>query len=169
MDVRTIMTTPATCCRPSDPLNAAAQIMWEQDCGAVPVVADDGGIAGIVTDRDICMAAYTQGAALNSVPVSCAMANQVFSCRGTDSLETAERLMSDNQIRRLPVVDDDNRPIGMLSLSDIARYAASVRKRNGLDREVTQTLAAISAPRAQETLPPRQPTQPSPPQQPAAH
>jgi len=147
MNIQEIMSKPAVTCRPSDTLNTAAQLMWEHDCGAIPVTGDDGQIVGIVTDRDICMATYTRGSAPQAIQVSDAMANEVFSCHADDSLDAAERLMSEKQIRRIPVVDGDNRPIGLLSLNDIACYAASSRKKNGIDREVTQTLAAICQPR----------------------
>lgn len=143
------MSEPAMTCRTSDCLNTAARLMWEHDCGAIPVTGDDGQLVGIVTDRDICMAAYTRGATLHDIAVSDAMARNVVSCQADDSLDAAERLMSAHQVRRLPVVDRDQRPIGMLSMNDIARSAASSRKKNGLEREVVQTLAAICEPRVQ--------------------
>jgi len=156
MSIQDIMSTPAVTCRETDTLSRAAQLMWERDCGAIPVTDEAGALVGIVTDRDICMAAYTKGAPLSAIPISDAMAKQVFSCHADDPLEAAERLMSEKQIRRVPVVDGDNRPVGLLSLNDIARYAVSARKRNGIDREVTQTLAAICEPRAQPVQPWRQ-------------
>lgn len=151
MNIRDIMSEPAVTCRESDCLNTAAQLMWERDCGAIPVTGDDGQLVGIVTDRDICMAAYTRGATLHAIAVSDAMARNVFSCQASDSLDAAQRLMSEHQVRRLPVVDGDRRPIGMLSLNDVARSAASSRKKNGREREVAQTLAAIGEPRARPT------------------
>jgi CBS domain-containing protein len=147
MNVREIMSTPAVSCRQEDTLNTAAQLMWETDCGAIPVVGDDGQLVGIITDRDICMAAYTQGKCLPDILVSQVMSRVVYSCRAEDALDVAEHLMSDKQIRRLPVVDGDSRPIGILSLGDVARRAASQRKKNGVEREVAQTLAAICEPR----------------------
>lgn len=147
MNIQEIMSKPAVTCRPSDTLNTAAQLMWEHDCGAIPVVNDDNSVVGMITDRDICMATYTRGSAPQAIQISEAMANQVFSCHPDESLEAAERLMSDKQVRRIPVVDGDNHAVGLLSLNDIARYAASSRKKNGIDREVTQTLAAICQPR----------------------
>ena len=110
VNIQDIMSKPAVTCGPHDTLNTAAQLMWDHDCGAVPVVDDAGSLVGIVTDRDICMAAYTNGSALHAIPVSTAMAQVVFSCQLSDSLEAAEQVMSSNQIRRVPVVDGDNRP-----------------------------------------------------------
>lgn len=148
MNVQEIMSKPVVTCRLDDNLNTAAQRMWEHDCGCLPVVNHEGSVMGIVTDRDICMAAYTRGAALHAIPVTNAMARQVFLAHPHDSLEGAERMMSDKQIRRLPVVDRDGRPIGMLSLSDLARHTASSKKKNGGEHVLTETLAAISQPRA---------------------
>lgn len=148
MQVRDIMSTPVVTCRSTDTLNTAAQIMWERDCGVIPVVDDSGAVVGMITDRDISMAAYTQGGPLTGIPVSNAMAKHVFSCKPDDSLDAAERLMSDKQIRRVPIVDGENKPIGILSLNDIARRAGKAGKRDGLDRELAQTMAAICQPRA---------------------
>jgi CBS domain-containing protein len=151
MNIQQIMSTPPLTCRQNDTLNVAARLMWEHDCGVVPVTDDDGKLVGIVTDRDICMATYTKGSAPQEISVSDVMTSQVFSCRAGDSLDTAERLMSAKQIRRVPIVDRDNRPVGLVSLNDVARYAASSRKTNGIDRELTQTLAAICQPRSPAT------------------
>lgn len=153
MEIRKIMSEPAVTCRAEDSLNTAAQLMWERDCGALPVVDDGGRAVGIVTDRDICMAAYTQGRALTDIRVAEAMSRSVFSCHADDSLEDAERLMKERQIRRVPVVDGDNRAIGMLSLNDLARCAARARQKSGMERELTQTLAAICEPRPRAAAP----------------
>jgi CBS domain-containing protein len=148
MNIQEIMSKPAVTCRQNETLNAAAQLMWERDCGVIPVTDDDGKLVGIVTDRDVCMATYTKGSPPQAIPVSDVMTRKVFSCHADDSLNAAERLMGEKQIRRVPIVDGDNRPVGMLSLNDVARHAAS-RSKNGLDRELAQTLAAICEPRAQ--------------------
>lgn len=147
MNVEQLMSQPAITCGPSDTLNTAARLMWENDCGVLPVVGDDGRLVGIVTDRDICMSAYTQGKPLCEILISSAMAKQVYSCHPQDSVAAAEQWMSTAQVRRMPVVDDDEHPVGVLSLNDIARNAASTRTTNGLNQEVVQTLAAICQPR----------------------
>jgi len=121
-------------------------LMWENDCGAIPVVDDGDHLVGMLTDRDICMSAYTQGSPLHAIPVHNAMAREVFACGPNDTLEQAEQLMAEKRIRRIPIVDDDNQPLGVLSINDIARHAAAARKKNGLEHEVTQTLAAIGKP-----------------------
>ncbi|MBX3249974.1 MAG: CBS domain-containing protein [Myxococcales bacterium] len=151
MKIQGIMSSPAITCGQDDHLDTAARCMWEHDCGAVPVVAHDGSLVGIITDRDIAMAAYTQGLPLRQIPVKRAMATQVFTCRADQTLEVAERLMRDKQIRRIPIVDGQNRPIGVLSLNDIVRYAGSPSAKSALDHEVAQVMAAICAPRRTST------------------
>lgn len=155
MQVEQIMNQPAVACSVHDTLNTAAQLMWEHDSGAIPVMGNDDRVIGIVTDRDICMAAYTQGRPLQAIPVQAAMAKQVFTCRPDDSVEDAEQLMGAKQIRRLPVLNDAGQLVGMLSLGDIAREFGASRKKNVI-RELVQTLAGICTPRAQsiELAPP---------------
>jgi CBS-domain-containing membrane protein len=119
------MTTNVKSCGIDDNLQRAAQIMWENDCGAVPVVDGDGRVVGMVTDRDICMSAYTRGLALWQIPVSSAMANQVHGVREEDPLEAVEALMRRARIRRVPVLDAEARLRGILSLN--ARSASRVR------------------------------------------
>lgn len=146
MHVKEIMTHPVVTCSIDSKLSIVARLMWEHDCGTIPVVDGEGRLAGIVTDRDICMAAYTQGGALASIPVTTAMAKQVLASHLDDSVETAEELMTEGQVRRLPVIDNDGRPVGIVALNDLARLAARTRK-SGVDHEIVQTLAAICNPR----------------------
>jgi CBS domain-containing protein len=132
-----VITAPTTCA-----LDAAARLMWEFDCGIVPVVGPDGCLAGVITDRDICMAAYTQDKPLSAIQVTSAMTKRVLSLRVDDAIEAAERVMRDNQIRRVPVLDPERRPVGMVAMNDIARFTAPATA-SGADRELVETLAAI--------------------------
>jgi CBS domain-containing protein len=152
MRVEQLMTQPAITCRSSESLARAAQLMWENDCGSVPVVNEEGQLVGMITDRDICMAAYTQGSPLHGLQVASTMAKQVFSCRTSDTLADAEAYMQKGQVRRLPVVDSAGRPVGLLSLADLAREAKTPGsgKRNELsERELVGTMAIICEPRKQ--------------------
>lgn len=151
MHIQQIMSMPAVTCRSSDTLSTAAKLMWEYDCGSIPVTDADGIVVGIVTDRDICMATYLKGASPHAISVADTMSKQVFSCRAEESLQTAERLMNEHQVRRIPVIDSDGRAIGLLSLSDIARYAA--QKKDGAQQEAIETLAAICQPRPEAARP----------------
>ena len=146
MQTKDIMSHPVVSCPADSTLDQAARLMWEFDCGIVPVIGDDGRLVGIVTDRDICMAAYTQGRTLSAIPVSTAMATPVVAVHAEELIEQAEHLMRDSQIRRLPVLDNDNRPVGIVSVNDLARLAARAHK-NVVNRELVDTLAAIGNPR----------------------
>jgi CBS domain-containing protein len=144
--IEEIMSKPAITCTQTETLNTAARLMWENDCGVVPVVDGAGKLVGMVTDRDVCMAAYTQGKPLSAIPVSTAMGRHVFWCRPDESVEAAERLMGERQVRRVPVADAGGRPIGLLSLNDLARAAAS-SKTDVAETGMVKTLAAICGPR----------------------
>src|SRR5688500_20219459 len=109
------MSTDLKTCSPEDSLHTAAQLLWNHDIGAVAVVAN-GRLAGIITDRDICMSAYTQGRPLHEIQVASAMAKQPRTCTAEDMIEDAMRIMAEHQIRRLPVVDAKGRLQGMLSI-----------------------------------------------------
>jgi CBS domain-containing protein len=150
MRVKDLMTQPACICTTSDTANTAARMMWEHDCGIVPVVDKDGKVVGVVTDRDVCMAAYFQGRPLEDIPIVSFMTREPSVCRPDDALAHAEQLMSDRQIHRVPVVDQAGTPIGVLSLSDLAREAA--RSGNGKRAgdpaaAVLHTVAAVTRPR----------------------
>lgn len=148
--VEQVMSRPVFCCGLGDTLNLAAQLMWEHDCGIIPVVNHSGHVEGVVTDRDICMAAYTQGQPLAAIPITSAMSRDVFVCGPGDSLDEAERLMHDSQVRRVPVVDGERHPIGILSLSDIAHRGTDISTaRERLEHEVADTFASITTPRHQ--------------------
>lgn len=151
MKASELMTTDVKSCSVDDNLQRAAQLMWESDCGAVPVIDGDGRVVGIVTDRDICMSAYTQGLPLWQIPVSNAMAKRVHGVREDDPIEAVEQLMRRAQVRRVPVLDEEARLKGILSLNDLARHAhrSAGRRSNGLSGEsISQTLAAVCQPRA---------------------
>jgi CBS domain-containing protein len=142
--VRKLMQENPRACSPDDSLNRAAQLMWELDCGAIPVVSADGGLAGIVTDRDICMAAYTRGEPLAAMSVGSVMSHSVHSISPDDSIGHAARMMAEKQVRRLPVTQD-GRLVGIVTLADIAREVESYSgDRSGACVALSHTVAAIS-------------------------
>jgi len=153
--VHDIMRVRVHSCSTTDTLHRAAQIMWEKDCGCLPVIDDVRRVRAVITDRDICMAALTQGVALAETSVSSAMSRSLSVCSPDDSLATVEDLMRAQQIRRVPVVDANGVLVGMISLADIARY---LRPRSaqapGSVAQLLETLAGISEPRARASVPP---------------
>lgn len=151
MKVKQCMSKPAVVCQLDDTLHEAAKRMWENDCGALPVMTTEGRVVAMLTDRDICMAAYTQGNPLHAIKVSGVMSRTLYVCRPDDSVQAAEKLMRDHQVRRLPVVDEDGHLSGLISLNDLARASAKQmpHKADGLNpAQVASTLASICEPRA---------------------
>lgn len=150
MIVQSLMTKSPKCCRSEESLKTAAHIMWECDIGSIPVVDREQRVVGMVTDRDICMAAYFQDRPLSDIPVHQAMASKIIACRPDDDVKTAERLMRDNQVRRVPVIDRNGHLLGVLSVNDLARKAASDRHLSSPqvgEAGVVTTMAAIATPR----------------------
>lgn len=150
MNASDLMTKQVQSCSPTDSLQRAMQIMWEHDCGVVPVVDADNTVVGMITDRDVSVAAYTQGRSLWAIPVSTAMATKVHGVRENDSIEVVEELMRRVHVRRVPVLDKRGGLRGILSMNDLARHThRSGRRGDGLRADgIVQTLAAVCEPRA---------------------
>lgn len=146
MRARELMSYPAVTCHVNDSLDVAARLMWEHDCGAIPVVDDGGKLKSMITDRDICMAAYTQGKPLYELLVNIAMSPHVYSAGPEVPAQDIERLMAQHQVRRIPIVDEHGAPIGVVSMADLAREAVRPGAHVPQAR-LTQTLATIDRPR----------------------
>jgi CBS domain-containing protein len=148
MEVEKVMTPGVRTCSSNDTLNQAARIMWECDCGAVPVVDENGRVIAVITDRDICMAAYFQGKPLAQMAVSSAASHGVVTVERDEGVETAEALMRQHQVRRIPVVDHNGVLCGMLSMSDLARciQMRDEGESSVSPEDVARTLAAVSQP-----------------------
>jgi CBS domain-containing protein len=151
MQVEDLMTKTVECCEAGDSLERAAQLMWEHDCGCLPVcTAANGGdrkTIGVITDRDICMCALFQHKPLSELYVADAMANEVVACRTNDTVRQAETTMRDGHVRRLPVLDAQGSLAGMISLADLAREAAhNGNQAEGSEWDVSDTLAMICTP-----------------------
>lgn len=125
MSITRLMTPEPATCVPETNLAAAAMIMWRADCGIVPVVEPQSNrLAGVITDRDICMAAATKHQAACSIPVADVMTRTVVTCRASDSVGKALARMAEHRVRRVPVVDDEGVLVGVLSLADLIGKAA---------------------------------------------
>jgi CBS domain-containing protein len=149
MKVKKLMSAQVYSCQPDTDLAKAGWLMWEKDCGALPVVKDSR-VVGIVTDRDICMAAATKSRACHDIRVSELLGErEIALVRPEDDIDHALDVMSQRQIRRVPVVDDDGSLVGLLSLIDVARAVDSNSKEDGPGPDrVVDVLAAISEPAA---------------------
>jgi CBS domain-containing protein len=145
LKVEQVMTKTVRACGPDEPLSTAAAIMWQHDCGCVPIVDEDRHVLGMVTDRDICMAGLTQRKPAHELPVTLPMSDKVWSCRPTDTVDLAERTMREKRVRRLPVLDTSNRLVGILSFADIVREAKG-KSAEISETDVRDTIAAIGTP-----------------------
>jgi CBS domain-containing protein len=152
MKIEQLMTRSVRTIGLDSTLDTAAELMWRNDCGSLPVVNENEEVVAMLTDRDICMHAWSQGRPLRELSVRGAMSTNVVACRPADSVTSAESLMQAHQVRRLPVVDAQGHPIGVISLSDLSREAVhehDLSPRELSDDDVVRTLAAVSQPRSE--------------------
>ncbi len=133
---RDIMTKQVITVESDQSLHQAAQLMRDNDIGALPVIKD-GKIVGIITDRDIVVRAIAENLSLQT-KVEQVMTKEVFSVREDEFVFNAIRKMGDKQIRRLPVLDDDENLVGIISLADVALETED-------DLEVIEALEEISS------------------------
>jgi CBS domain-containing protein len=147
MKVKEIMTGDVQACQLHTDLAAVAKLMWDHDCGFIPVVDDAGVVVGAVTDRDICIAAATRGLAPERIAVSEVMSMPVKACLPDDTTGGALSAMKQNKVRRLPVIGDDGRLKGVISLNDIIRATEARASAAKETKEIVAALPAICAPR----------------------
>jgi CBS domain-containing protein len=119
MKVRDVMTTDVGYCQPDTTLANAAMIMWQRDCGVVPVVNEQKQVVGMITDRDICIAVTMQNRLASEIQVSEIISSKVKSCQPNDDLEDALKTMKKRQLRRLPVTTKDGVLLGIISIGDL--------------------------------------------------
>jgi CBS domain-containing protein len=155
MNVSEVMTRNTSACEPADSLERAAAIMWDRDCGAVPVVDGAGALHGIVTDRDVAMSAYLKGRPLAAITVGEVMSRSLHCCAPTDTVERALATMRQHQVHRMPVVDGDGRLTGMLAVADLlqATKRADTKQRQPLADAIVETLTIVRKPRVEAPLP----------------
>ncbi len=110
---------------PETPVADLAKVMRDEDIGCVPIGENDR-LIGMVTDRDLVLRALTNGTDISSITARDVMSKGIIYCEDDDSIQEAIDLMQKQQIRRLPVIDDNKRMVGMLSLGDISHAASQV-------------------------------------------
>jgi CBS domain-containing protein len=136
------MTSNPACCTPDQTVRDAAQLMREHDCGCIPVVQDKQNkrLVGVVTDRDIACRATAEGKGPET-SVRDVMSSDPKTCRADDDVGLVERIMSNDQVRRVPVVDDRDTLIGMIAQADLALNQDAIS-----DKEVGKVVERISEP-----------------------
>jgi CBS domain-containing protein len=145
MKVKELMTTDVKQCGMETNLAEAARVMWEGDCGAVPVTDASGRVVGVVTDRDICIAAATRPRTEGEIPVKDVISKALYTCAPGDDVRAALETMKSRKVRRLPVVEHGGRLAGIVSIHDIAVQS---RSRGGdlSPDSVLDAFIAITAP-----------------------
>ncbi|HEX6466581.1 MAG TPA: CBS domain-containing protein [Terriglobales bacterium] len=145
MKVKEVMTADPVCCRLSDTAQEVAKVLRDEDIGSVPIVSQDRKLEGIITDRDLCCTIVAEGLDPQTTPVNNYVTRNPVACRADDDLEDCEKSMQKNQIRRMPVVDDQQRCIGMVAQADLVLREEP--------KKVQETVAEISKPSHPERPP----------------
>ena len=123
MKVKDVMTAGAQACATQTNLAVAAALMWDNDCGVLPVLDLDRKVVGMITDRDICFGAATKHRAPSEVSVGEVITGKVFACGPEDDIHDALKTMRHERVRRLPVVGEDGTLHGILSMNDVVLKA----------------------------------------------
>lgn len=137
------MKTDVGFCSTEDSLKKAAEIMRFRDCGVVPVVDAESRVAGMLTDRDICLAVAARNRKASDVKTRELINGEAIVCSPDDKLQDALKKMRKHQIKRLVAIGERGELAGILSVSDIL---LAVRKNKGLKKKIYSTLKAISKP-----------------------
>lgn len=137
--VHEAMTARPRCVTPDTPVRQVAEVMEADDIGAVPVLEGEQ-LSGMVTDRDIVIRAIAKGKDPSGMPVREIFSREVVTVGPDDDLSNALQLMAEHQVRRLPVVDENNRLVGIVSQADVALGAK--------EKDVGQMVGDISQPPA---------------------
>lgn len=144
MLVNDVMRREPNVATPGMSLERVGRLMAEADCGFLPVVVDGGTVAGVITDRDVCLALTTRSRHPAELEVRQVMSGEVWSCRAQDDVTDALRVMAERKVRRLAVLDENKRLRGVLSLDDVL-VEARPQGTGGRPsfEQVAQTLQAI--------------------------
>lgn len=145
MEARDVMTEDVATVFPNDSIQYAARLMRDEDCGAIPVVNRRGQLIGMITDRDITVRLVAEGYNAAHAPVKDGMTEEAFACHYSATIRDCMSVMSRHQIRRLPIVDDRDRVVGIVSQADLARCADQSRAGRG-KRVFTDLIDDISEP-----------------------
>jgi CBS domain-containing protein len=135
-----IMTANPICCLPTDSVKKVAEIMLRENLGPIPVIDNDGSrkVIGILTDRDLVLKIIAEGCDAEKTKVESIMTRKVISCRADDNIQKAINSMSEHQLRRVIVVDKENKILGIISQADVATRANEPQKTAEMVKDVSQ-------------------------------
>ncbi len=144
MKVQDVMTKDAIFCAPQDDLAKVANLMIQRDCGIIPIVDDDKKVVGMITDRDICIAAASRNLKPADIKAIDFTNGKVISIQSKEKIEDVLKKMKKYRVKRLPVTSQDNSLVGIISIADIL---LATDKHKSLGKKVISTLKSISKPR----------------------
>ena len=124
MNIKDIMQPSPILKSASITLKEAAEIMANEQVGFL-LIGDNDQLRGTLTDRDIVIRGVSKGKNINSTPVEDILTDEILYCRETQSTDEVAQNMSEQQVRRLPVVNDEKRLVGIVSLGDIAQHLSA--------------------------------------------
>lgn len=138
MKIRELMSSSPVCCLPEDTAQQVAQVMCDHNIGAVPVVVDQQSkkLVGMITDRDLCCSVIAAGLDPRTTSIKQFVSAQPVTCRDGENVDKCEKAMQQHQVRRIPIVDGEDRVIGIVSQADLAL--------KDKPEKVSQTVKAIS-------------------------
>jgi len=136
-----VMTKNIVCCLPNETVVKAAQLMKGRDIGSVPVIENEQTkkVVGIVTDRDLALEIVAEGRDPQTTKVEDVMTHSVVTCRPEDNLQEALDVMAEYQLRRIPVVDNDNKIVGIITQADVATRMNQPEKTAEMVKEISQS------------------------------
>jgi len=138
-----VMTKNPVCCLPNDMVAKVAQLMKSKNIGPVPIIENEQTkkLVGIVTDRDLALKIVAEGRDAKSTKAEEVMTRKVVTCRGEDDVQKALDAMSEHQLRRIPVVDNDNRIVGIIAQADVATRVDQPAKTAEVVKDISQSNA----------------------------
>ncbi len=136
-----VMTKNPTCCQPSDSVMKVAQWMKRENIGSIPVIENNETrkLVGIVTDRDLALKVIGQGSDPKTVQVDSVMTHKLVTCRPEDDIQVALDRMSEHQLRRIPIVDDEHKILGIISQADVATRVNQPEKTAEVVKDISKT------------------------------
>jgi CBS domain-containing protein len=134
------MTKHPVCCLPDDMVTKVAQLMKRENVGSIPVIENEQTrkLVGIVTDRDLTMKVVAEGLDSKSTKAEAVMTRKVVTCLAGDDLQKALDAMAEHQLRRVPVVDKDNKVVGIIAQADVATRVNQPEKTAEMVKEISQ-------------------------------
>jgi CBS domain-containing protein len=136
-----VMTRDPVCVQAMSTVQEAAQIMMREDVGSVPVVSKENRLVGIVTDRDLTLKVVADGRDSRSTKVEDVMTRNPVTSRPGDDLDRTLNAMQENQVRRIPVVDESQRVVGIIAQADVALRTDNERKTAEVVEEISKPTA----------------------------